>query len=170
MVPWRWFGAEPEPDWLAELRRALSDLTEALVWVDAAEEVSPYGLWLLEEPLAGVRGALEALGFAVARGGGRRPVVRPSVFGSACTPQQRLDAYDAARGIGVHVEWEREPDSNPAVREVGLLDTDVRYLALARRWRRRRAGFAVAERVAASVLDDPRARKLALRGLLVVGV
>ena len=64
VVPWRWFGPETEPDWLAETRDALAELADLTAWVDGTREPRRR-MWLLEPPLAGVRRRLEALGFAV---------------------------------------------------------------------------------------------------------
>jgi hypothetical protein len=141
----------------------VADLSEALAWVDAAP-ARQRRTWLLEEPLAGVRRRLESHGFAV------HDTARPSAFGTRFTPRQRLDAYDRRRGIGLDVEWRQDPAVRPAIREVSLLDADLRYLVLARRWAVRRGGFAVAEHVASAVFDAPAARKLRLRGVLLVGI
>jgi hypothetical protein len=175
VVPWRWFGAETEPDWLAETRDALADLGDVIAWVDDAQTTARGPrIWLLEQPLRVVRRRLEALGFAVegepGRGARPRPVTRACAFGSALTPRHRLDAYDAARGIGVDVEWSPEPPRRPALQEVSLLDADVRYLVLVRRWARRRGGFPTAEHVVGQALGHRAARKLPLRGVLLLGV
>jgi hypothetical protein len=189
----RWFDVDGErPAWIAgvaDVLASVSDVLPALV----AERVAGYErMDAINAPAAApIRAGLAALGFDLDGpplpmslvGGwseseppptGPWYVWRPSArLGPVAEgieppcPVRRLDAYHPVHGIGVDIEWNEEPSRRPAAHELGLIDTDVRHLALARR----RFGRSVD--VFERLLADERTRcnilaRLPLRGVLIV--
>ncbi len=213
-LPWRWFGTDAEePDWIGEVRRALTPISDALPEIDNQQARWPTPdwegrpdprasdrHWLLEQPeLQVARSGLERLGFDVvgeplpvrgrdrivraapSRLAGRpwRPTALPSRTPHVKPPfpLTLFDAYSPLSGAALRIEWERDPWPYFAQRELSMLQADVRYLVLGRRWKTRRGvqTYTRSEQVLESIFGDSKARadlasKLPLRGVLLTAL
>ena len=92
-------------------------------------------------------------------------------------PLTTFDAYSPAGGTALRIEWERDPWPYFAQRELSMLETDVRYLVLGRRWTKRRGvqTYTRSEQILDGICNDPKARanltaKLPLRGVLLTAL
>lgn len=167
-------------------------------WGDQPDPRASRRHWLVEQPeLRVARHALERLGFELTgeplpvRGHAGvidasrqirqpwRPTagLRRSAHVTPPFPLTTFDAYSPAGGTALRIEWERDPWPYFAQRELSMLETDVRYLVLGRRWTKRRGvqTYTRSEQILDGICNDPKARanltaKLPLRGVLLTAL